>query len=182
MEKPKREVVSPEMRTRLLANRQGALTSAQWRELVFEPLITLLLLLVPAIIVLRSTLLAFVVGAFWLVGLAGVAAVALMIFFRARRYARIPLYHAVMTSDAETRFLWKFRGGNRFVTANEEVVRFTRRLAPAMPVQAGAPYLLYYLREGNTYTLLSLAPADHPNADAWKPSRSFEDRFRRRTH
>ncbi len=182
VEKPKREVVSSEMRASLLTNRHGLLTSGQWREMVFEPLIVLLLLLVPTIMVLRSTLLAFVVGAFWMVGLAGVIGVAAMIFLRARRYARLPLYYAVMTADTTSQPAWKFWGrGNQFLTANEDSVRFSRRLAPPMPVQDGAPYMLYYLREGDRYTLLSLAPVEHPNADSWKPSSSFEDRFQRRT-
>lgn len=181
MEKPKREVVTSEMRLRLLENRHGKLTIGQWRELIFEPLIPILLLLVPIIIGMRSMMLTFIIGQLWLVGIGGLAAITAMLFFRARHYERIPLHYAELTADVTGRPVWKLWGSDQFITANDDVIRFRKRLAPNMPLTDGAPYMVYYLQEGKTCTLLSIAPVDHPNADSWKPSKSFEDRFKRRT-
>ena len=54
-----RERVSSQMRSRLLTNRHGKLTSAQWKDMVTEPLGVMLLLLAPANIILGPRLLRF---------------------------------------------------------------------------------------------------------------------------
>lgn len=178
--KDKREFIRPEMRAALLTNRQGKLTSAQWREVVSEPVVTVLLLLVPAILILRSALVTLFVGGLWIIGAAVVVGIGLMLALRARRYARVALEFAVLRAADERRPFWMWWRPYVFVDSNGEVLRFQRSLAPSEGIQRGKEYLVYYFTESSGKTLLSLGAADHPDADHWRPSGHFENRRQRR--
>ena len=57
----------------------------------------------------------------------------------------------------------------------------TRKLAPRLPLVIDAEYLIYFLDEPDGKVLLSVAPADHEDAEAWLPTKGFEARHHRRT-
>ena len=180
METKNKDSVSSDMRARLLTNREGRLTGDQWKEAVTEPVVTLLLLLVPGIMLLRSTLLAFVVGGLWMVGLAAVIGFAVMLLLRARRYARLPIYFGTFTGGEAFRPAWMFWRPLVLYGDSKTPMRFASSLSPYFPVQAGRSYLVYYLKDANRNILLSAAPADHPDAIHWRPTETFEERFARR--
>jgi hypothetical protein len=167
--------VSAEMQTRLSSNRNGKLTTGQWKDMVTEPLVTLLVLAVPLMVILGPRL--FVLTARG-VGFAFLI-VALFVFvpmlFRARRYARAPVLFDILYAVGE-RSSWMFWRPLIFRTEEGVEMRFTKRLAPGMRLKRGHPYFVYYLRDPGNLVLLSLVPADHPDADQWQPSPSFEVR------
>lgn len=178
--KDKRDFIRPEMRAALLTNRQGKLTSAQWREVVSEPLVTLLLLMVPGILILRSALVTLFVGGLWIIGAAALVGIGLMLALRARRYARVALDFAVLRAADERRPVWMWWRPHVFMHSNGEALRFRRSLAPSAGIQPGREYLVYYFTEASGKTLLSLGAVDHPDADHWRPSSYFEGRRQRR--
>ncbi len=175
-----RDALPAEMRSRLLTNRHGKLTAAQWKELVLEPLTGLLLLTLPALMVLGPRLLAFAGVGLW-VGLGVLAALAVMLGLRARRYARLPLDSAVLHTGAATRPRWALWRADALYTDGGEAIRFRRWLAPRLPLRPNSAYRVYYLREKTRAVLLSLAPADHPDAESWQPGPAFYDRRARRS-
>ena len=65
--KRKRDEVVPEMRERLLANRNGRLTTSQWLDLIVQPLLILLLLSGVAMVVFGEMMLAVLADTWWLV-------------------------------------------------------------------------------------------------------------------
>jgi hypothetical protein len=75
---------------------------------------------------------------------------------------------------------WGFRKPQIFYTKDDELVRFRQRLAPRLPLKIDAEYLVYYLDEPQGKVLLSLAPADHEDADHWLPTKGFAIRHERR--
>jgi hypothetical protein len=180
MKKINRDAVSSEMRERLLANRHGKLTSGQWWDVVTEPLVVLLLLLAPAIIVLRYLLISFFFGGLWMIGTAALLGFVVMLLLRARRYARMPVHFALLQSGNAFRPAWMFWKGWELYDEANKLVRFPRSLSPSMQLQPGRPYMVYYLDDRSSLVLLSIAPADHPDADLWKPSAVYEERLARR--
>lgn len=176
---PKRSAVSAEMRNRLLTNREGKLTVAQWTDMISEPLVTLLLLTGPAIVILGPRALLF--G--WttlMIGLLLLAAVLVMVLVRARRYARLPVYHATAYPHDSFESVWKFWKPPIMRSDSGEILRFVRRLAPNLRLQQGRPYLVYYLKDSEGLVLLSLAPADDPDAAQWQPGEAFTARLKQR--
>jgi hypothetical protein len=167
------------MQARLLVNRHGKLATAQWKELVMEPVVGLLLLVLPALFILGPRLLAFAATGAWL-GLALVAVLAVMLGLRARRYARLPLHAATLYTGASPRSGWAPWRADVLYTEAGEALRFRRWLAPRLRLRANRAYLVYYLREDTRCVLLSLAPADHPEAESWRPGPAFHDRHTRR--
>jgi hypothetical protein len=174
-----RDPVSPEMRRRLLTNRHGKLTTDQWLDMVTEPLVVLLVLL-PAIILILGPRIAVFSWAFWLAGLSMVAAVFIPAIMRARRYARAPVYFDTLFAGAGVVPFFRMWRPSVLHTASGETLRFSRRLAPHLPLDGNRAYHVYYLRDSGGLILLSIAPADHPEANQWKPSEEFEARFKRR--
>src|SRR5437868_2795269 len=92
MRNSKRDTVTADMRARLAANRNGKLTSTQWKEIVTEPLAVILLLLVPGIILLRARIFYYLAGGGWLIGVLALVIVIGVILMRAGRYARAPIH------------------------------------------------------------------------------------------
>jgi hypothetical protein len=166
------------MRARLLTNRDGRLTPSQWRDMVTEPLVTLLLLLVPGMMVVGPRLF---FGAGWIIGLGGLGALAVVLLLRAQRYARLPVHYAVLSAGDEFRPFWMFWKAQTFYTESEKPLHFHKSLAPYMPLRSGERYLVYYLKDAETNVLLSIAPADHEDAAQWQPSSLYEARLKRRT-
>lgn len=176
-----RDSVSSEMRSRLMANRSGKLTADQWKDMVTEPLMILLVLMIAGLLVLGPRLLAL--NARGMLVVIGVVAAGLIIplIFRAWRYARAPLYfERLYAGDNPTSALLFWRPQVLY-TEKGEPIRFAKRLSPPVHLRPNHSYLVYYLRDSGQYVLLSLAPADHPEADHWKPGPTFHERFTRRT-
>ena len=180
MKKTKRDTVTADMRARLAANRDGKLTSNQWKEIVTEPLATLLLLLVPGIILLRARIFYFVAGGGWAIGLLVVVMLAWVILRRAGRYARAPIHMGVFRAAEQFRPFWMFWKAEIFYDEAGQTMRFHKRLAPAASHNADQRYLIYYLKDRDGQILLSIAPAEHPDAAGWQPSPAFQSRFAQR--
>ena len=179
MDKPKRDVITREMRERLFANRDGRLTVSQWMAITTDPLITLLLLLSPAILLVGLRL-PFLLVRGWLVLLIALVACAVVLMLRARRYARQPLHYRVLyaASTPWSRFIfWKMPG---FYDDEGRVYRFGRWLAPRIPMLADRAYAVYYLNDSNQPVLCSVIPLTHPDADSFQPTTNFHRRFERR--
>jgi hypothetical protein len=179
MDKQKRaDQVVPEMRDRLTTNRYGKLTNSQWLDMVTQPLMSLLVMLVPVAIVLPRILavgrILFVAAPLVLVGLAVLA------LARAYRYARAPIYFEEMRAPADSPPFWVFWRAVKLENEQGQTMRFGKRLAPTVTLQQDRTYLVYFLREPGDNVLLSLAPADHPDADAWRPTTVFARRLKQR--
>jgi hypothetical protein len=175
-----RDEVSQDMRSRLLTNRHGRLTSDQWKDMVTEPLAVLLLLMVPIVLILGPRL-TVIVARGWLILLAvGLLVVVIPTLLRARRYSRAPIYfERLYAGDNPVSILLFWRPQILFTEDGEER-RFRRRLAPPMRLRPNRAYLVYYLQDNQQPVLLSMAPADHPAIDQWQPSAAFHERFARR--
>lgn len=179
MEKRKM-IVTPHMRERLLTNRNGKLTSDQWKDMVTEPLVTLLLLLAPAILVLGPRL-ALAARFLCPALLIGVFVLGIMLFFRARRYARARVRYAELYAGEGTPPFWMFWKAPVLFNQHGEALRFPKRLAPYVALQPDQDYMVYYLQDTAELVLLSIAPADHPDAEKWQPTETFHRRFQQRS-
>ena len=157
------------MRERLLANRRGKLHSDQWRELVMEPLITIMLLMVPAIILLRSFLLTLFVGGLWMVGVGALVVVTVMLFRRARRYSRVQIYSAVFRAPERLPSKWMIWKPIILTALDGQVFAIKHSLAPDKRFQANQEYLVYYIKSVDGLNLLSFSPTDHLDIDSWRP-------------
>jgi hypothetical protein len=169
--------VSPQMRDRLLANRRGKLHNEQWREVVLEPLTTVLLLMVPTIILLRSFLLTLFVGGLWMIGVGVVLVAGMMLLMRARRYARVPVYFGVFRAPDKLPSKWSFWKPIILTALDGTVLPFKHSLAPDKRFQANQEYIVYYLKSVDGNTLLSFAPTDHLESDTWRPSKDYKKPF-----
>ncbi len=181
MEKHKRDVVSAEMRKRLLANRDGKLAVSQWLDLATAPLVTLLVLAVPAAALFSVRLATLFVRGGWLFLL--LAALVLMVIpvaLRARHYARVPVQHMTLIAQQDRFVNWRFWNSYRFYTDGEEEISFQKRLAPPPWLDRGHRYTVYFLEEPHRRVLLSCAPEDHEDAALWQPTPRFNNRYARR--
>lgn len=174
----KHDLVVPEMRDRLHVNRTGKLTSSQWVDVVTQPLVTLLALMIPASFILLRWLFIARVG-IWAAVLVVLILTATTIF-RAYRYARAPLYFDHLTARNGAAPFWQFWKPVELHKDDGTVMIFRKRLSPPPRIQSGRRYLVYYLREDPDYVLLSIAPSDHPDAPQWQPTATFDGRFKRR--
>lgn len=161
--------VSPRMRQFLLANRQNKLHGDQLREVVLEPFISLLLLMVPAIILLRSLLFSLFVGGLWMVGAVGIAYGLFRLFQRRWRYKRIKIYYGIFHTGETLPPRWQFWRPFTLTSQAGTVMRFKRSLAPDKRLQINQDYIVYYVKENNASVLLSFAPLDHAEIASWKP-------------
>ena len=180
MEKPKRDGISRQAREQLLANRHGKLTTSQWWELISEPLVVLLLLLIPGILLFGYVLIDLLADGLWALGIIVVVALGVMLALRARRYARMAVEFAILYGGKEFRPSWMFWKARVLYDDTNKPVRFARTLTPLPALIPGKTYLVYYLNDGGRPVLLSIAPTDHPDADNWKPSVVFQERLSRR--
>lgn len=150
---------------RLATNREGRLLGAQWRDIVAEPLATLLLLLLPTVLLI-GRLPPF--ARTWLV-LGALVVLAVVSLLRGRRYARLPIYCARLYGG-EKKLWW---GSLVLYQANGQALRFRRWYTPLPPITADAPYIVYYLLDHDRPILLSIAPSHHPLA---MPAQQFQKR------
>jgi len=159
------------MRARLLANRRGKLHNDQWREVVVEPLVTVLVLMVPTIILLRSFLLTLFVGGLWMVGVGGLLVGGILLFFRARRYRRIRVHFGVFRAPDTLPPTWRFWKPVILMTPNGTILSFKHSLTSDKRFKANQEYLVYYLKsdDSKVFTLLSFAPTDHLDTSTWQP-------------
>lgn len=175
--------IQPEMYNNLLANRDGKLTTEQWKDMVTEPLVRVLVLMLFA-----APMLLFMGPRMFAFGWRGLMVALVLVFvlfvvpmvFRARRYARAPLYHAMLMTGSITRPWWMFWRPHIFFADDGTPQRFARLLVAPGRLKANTEYMVYYLKEADSNVLLSLIPADHPEASRMRPSASFFDRQARR--
>lgn len=181
MAKLKRHHVSREMRVRLRVNRDGKMTADQWKDMVTQPLVVLLLLLVPIVIFLGPRLAAFSIRGLIYALIAIVLVVGVPMIARAYRYARSPVQFAHLYSGGGPQLPWRIWRPVVLYTSAGKPVKFKRRLAPYLPLEPNSPYLVYYLHEPKGHVLLSMAPAEHDDIVQWQPTKSFELRQAQRT-
>jgi hypothetical protein len=166
--------VSTRMRDYLLANRRGKLHHDQRREVVTEPLITILVLMVPAIILLRSFLLTLLVGWLWMVGVGVLVVGGVMLFLRSRRYARISVHFGVFRAPEKLPSVWMFWKPVTFTLADGKSVSFKHSLTPDKRLQPNQEYIAYYITVNKEATLLSFAPTDHLESHKWWPEKAYK--------
>lgn len=164
-----------EMRRRLSVNREGNLTSDQWLNLSLLPLMAMLFVFVPALLLLtvRFRTAGFAVG---MIG--GIGLMLVFVTQRMARYARLPLCYEVMTATADLKSAQK--GTFEFVDERDELVRFSRHLTHGLTTRKDRPYHVYYLIDGRSRVLLSLAPYIDGEAHAWEPTAMFKARYEKR--
>jgi len=180
MANTKHDTVTPDMRARLSANRDGKLTPQQWKEIVTEPLVMLLMWSIPAIILLRWKLFSWMAAGGGLVAVLLVAALVGVILLRARRYARAPIHVGVFRAGNQFGPFWMFWKTELYYDEAGAPLRFYHRLAPYKRLQRGECYLIYYLKDSKGSILLSIAPAQHPDATCWQPTPAFQTRYAQR--
>jgi hypothetical protein len=165
------------MRQRLMANRDGRMTPGQWGEMIVQPLVVVLLLSGFALAAFGPRLLPLL-RLWWLTVPLLIMLVFLPAVLRAFRYARAPIHFARLSAGVQP--LGFFRRSILFYDSADDPIRFSKRLAPRPPLQTDVEYLVYYLEDGQGKVLLSAAPAEHPDAEYWLPTRQFQARFERR--
>jgi hypothetical protein len=170
-----RQDISPEMQKRLAVNRQGKLTTDQWKELVMEPVVVILLLCLPVLFILGPRMVVMGRG-LWLAAILIFVLIIVPALFRAYRYARQPLQCETLVAGEQTPPSWKVWKPPVLHTSSGAVIRFDKKLAPYTMLTRGTSYLVYYLKDGKSHVLLSIIPADHPDADKWQPSADFKTR------
>lgn len=175
-----RNDVSTQMRARLTTNRHGKLTGDQWKDMVSEPLAALLLLLAPAIIILGPRLYILALRALVVLAVVVVLVVLIPMLFRARRYARASLHFAQLYAGDNPMSGFLFWRPLALYNEKGDPLRFKKRLTRLPRLRPNHAYMVYYLREADHNVLLSLAPAEHPDADKWQPSEAFYTRQSRR--
>lgn len=170
--------------TWLGTNRHGKLTSDQWLNLVTAPLPVLLVLATPVLLALFFTparlflrfgpLASYALPAL-LVGMV------VMLLFRARHYATLPLYQGVFYPGERGNTFWaRLRRQITVYTPQGDPVLLDGFAADPPYLEPDTPYLMYYLEEPERRTLLSYAPTEHPDIDRWQPSERFHERQQRR--
>jgi len=181
----KREPLSRMLRSWLSVNRTGKLASDQWLNLLTAPLLTLIWLAVPLVIIfvfsparvlLRLGLYSRLAIPVFLV------AVVMMLLLRARHYARLPLYRAVLYADNQSLRPWTAVTGDvRLYDETGNIVKFDGFAASVPQLENDIPYLVYFLEEPSNRVLLSYAPLNHPDIDQWEPTDDFFNRQKRRS-
>ncbi|MBE0690667.1 MAG: hypothetical protein IH587_11160 [Anaerolineae bacterium] len=179
MTKRKRDIVNADMRDRLKSNRDGRLSSAQWIAITADPLVTLLLLLAPAMLILGLRL-PLLLARGWLVLLVILAVYGGMILMRAQRYARARVHYKVLYAARPSLTRWALRRSPSFYDDRGQVFHFTRWLAPRVSLTDDHAYLVYYLDGARERVLCSLAPLTHEDAAKFQPTPEFHRRFERR--
>ncbi|GAB4519642.1 MAG: hypothetical protein OHK0046_28820 [Anaerolineae bacterium] len=176
--------VVPEMRERLSANRSGKLLPSQWLDIVMQPIITLLLLIVPVTVIGLPILPRLAVALFrggWIVILLVIVVLVVSFMIRAARYARMPVQYGVFSTRSDSLPpVWMFWRAIRLYDEAGSMTRFSKRLCPRPLLLPDQQIIVYFLKEAEDNVLLSTAPADHPDVDLWQPDRYFEARLRRR--
>ena len=160
--------LSRELLRDLERNRDGKLSSRQWRQLITEPLTSLLLLSVPLILLVarygmagRLIVLALVIGFVATVGL------------RALLFARVKLSYRRLYVDALPA-RWKFWRKTRLSRQSGQIMRFDHRLTERQKLKPDQALHVYYAETGGRRILLSLLPERHPKGDLAEPSPHFE--------
>ncbi|MBZ0295798.1 MAG: hypothetical protein K8L99_24785 [Anaerolineae bacterium] len=181
MAKTKRNYIPPEMQARLRVNRDGKMTTDQWKDMVTEPLVILMLLMVPIVIFFGPRLIALSARGLIYVFFVVILVIGVPMLLRARRYARSPVRFDRLFSGSVPQPSWMSWRPTILYTSTGEPVKFKRRLAPYMALEPNSPYLVYYLNEPKENVLLSMAPAEHEKIEQWQPTKSFELRQAQRS-
>jgi hypothetical protein len=161
--------VTPMMRACLELNRRGKLHPVQRRELIIDPLVRVLILSVPVILLLRSVLFSLLLGPGILLLLGGILLLLGWMGWLRRQANRQQIYVARWHLTRAMRL----SKGVDFADQDGQTIRFRHNLAPRIPLRQGERYLVYYFKDGERRTLLSLAPLDHPDIDSFEPTRKL---------
>ncbi|MCY3778758.1 MAG: hypothetical protein OXG78_00490 [Chloroflexi bacterium] len=152
----------------LKRNREGRLSSRQWRQLITEPLTTLLLLTVPLVLLVARY------------GLAGrvivlllVAGFLLTIGMRAVLFARVKLSYRVLYAEGLPA-RWKLWRKTTLASKSGDAIRFDHRLAERLKLKPDQALHVYYAEAGGRRILLSMLPQRHPQGELAQPSDNFE--------
>jgi hypothetical protein len=175
-----RKTVSNEMRTLLAVNRTGKIASAQRRDIVIAPLMTLLVWAIPLSVVFLPMVLRMTVRLQVILPIVIVLYGGTMIY-RAIHYSRASVQVATLTSSSSVASFWTFVRAVKLHDESGNVLQFGLWLAPRIQLKRKQAYLVYYLLDGDSNILLSIAPADHPDADQWQPSEQLKKKMERRT-
>lgn len=159
---------------RIARNRTGRLTISQWFDITIEPVITLLVLLLPLGVLLLPRLLMWGRSLWWLVLIVGLV-VLIPVPFRAVRYMRMPLRYATLYGGRIPP-LWAFWQPTVFYTPDGEALRFNKLLAPRQRIGRDTAYGVYYFEDAQHRVLLSWYPLEHADANHWQPTEAFEQR------
>lgn len=170
------EKIVPEMRERLLINSTGKLTVSQWMDIVTQPIVSLMILLVPLTFILPRLIWGF---GLWMIGLLLIVLIGVIVM-RAFRYARLPVQFGRMQAKGDSAPIWMVWRGSVLTDEAGKLFRFNSRLSPPPRLKQDSTYDVYYLRDNERLILLSVAPATHPDAKRWQPNKSFETRLKRR--
>ena len=179
-EKNKHHIIRPEMRDRLAANRSGKLTPGQWLDIVIYPAMTLLVLSIPLAVVALPFVLRLAMR-LWLILPVLVVVFGSVFLMRGIRYARAPLHFAIFKARSNPVSVLMFWKSLTLYDEAGKNVPFKKLLAPRPILRPDQNYMVYYLKDHDEYILLSIAPADHPDAERWRPDGMFETRFQRRS-
>ena len=148
-------------------NRDGRLSARQRKQLITEPLATLLLLSVPMI------LLAGRYGpAGRVIVLALIAGFVLTIVLRALRFARVKLYYRVLFAE-QLHSRWMFWRKTTLASKSGEPIRFDHRLSSSLKAKPDQSLHTYYIEAGDRRILLNTIPRNHPQASVAEPSEYF---------
>lgn len=167
--------IDSEMRRRLSVNRDGSLTSDQWLKLSLVPLTGMLFVFVPAVLLLTMR---FRAAGFAVALIGGIGLMLVFVTQRLAQYARLPLCYEVMTATANLNSAQK--GTFDFVDERDEIVRFSRHLTPGVTTQKDQPYHVYYLTDGRSRVLLSIAPYVEGETRSYDPTAVFKARYEKR--
>ena len=176
--KKKRDNIPMEMFERLRRNRQGKMTADQWKTIVADPIVKFFTLMIPLAPVLfiaggPRLLLLSARGLFFVLGVLILVFIVPMLL-RGRHYARAKVHCATLYPPEITNpmgFLQFWKPTLLYTSAGVEM-RFNKWLAPRIPLLPAEPYLVYYIEDPDNRVLLSIFPAEHPEADRWQPTAS----------
>lgn len=181
----KRQELSRMIHEWLKSNRNGRLTSDQWLNLVMEPLLPMVLLAIPLVVFMlfspASRMFSFARYSRYAMPVFLVA-MFVMLLLRARRYAVLPIFYDVCyAGEGKSWVVSRFSRQLIVYAADGEPVTFNRFVAQPPHLESNMPYIMYYLDEPDRCTLLSFAPAEHPDAQNWQPTDDFRKRQLKRT-
>jgi hypothetical protein len=175
-----KKTISKEMRALLEVNRRGKIAPAQHRDIVIAPLMTLLVWAIPLSVVFLPMVLRMTVRLHVILPIVVVLYGGTMIY-RAIHYSRAQVHVARLVSPSSVASFWTFVRAVKLHDESGEVLQFGLWLAPRIRIRRKQAYLVYYLRDGDSFILLSIAPADHPNAQEWQPTDAVKKRMERQT-
>lgn len=154
----------------LLRNREGKLSSRQWLELVTEPVVSLMLLMVPLILLIGR---AGIAGRY--IVLIVVVGFLLMAGFRAVRFSRVKLMYRTLYAE-QSYPRWMFWRKTTLTSVGGDPVRFDYQVVHKRDFPNDQALQVYYMDVADRRILLSVIPEKHPQATFAQPTDLFKRR------